>query len=119
MEVKKKISRKELITLLGNLEGEDWSLQRKINRMLTMLFTNEGNVPVSIEWYLEGMKLEEVVNRPVRDVYVEYAEWCELNYLPPEKIILFGKFVRERFPVESIQKKLNGENIKYYVKKRL
>lgn len=113
----REITREELITLLGNLKGDSWSLQRKINKMIELVFSNAEDVPKSIDWYLDGLEANRIINRPVSDLYEDYSEWSKLNYFTPESKRIFSKYVCEKYYVESSSKWVNGKNQKCYVKK--
>lgn len=67
---------------------------------------HEENNPALM--YLEGRNGVEFVNKPVRDVYDDYEQWCQDNAISPNKNMIRNT-LEEKYGLVSGVKRVNGK----------
>lgn len=62
----------------------------------------------TINEFLEGMGLEELIGTPTSEVYQDYTEYCEEKGKVPISNIVFSKCVNSAFDTQCRTKRING-----------
>lgn len=74
----------------------------------------EMNNPILL--FFKETQKDEIVNEPVNDVYRKYNIFCSENNLQPLSKVEFGRITTQHYEVESKPKKIQGKNVRIYVK---
>ena len=63
-----------------------------------------------------SMGEENIKNEPTKSVYMKYQEYCIMNNLQAISNIEFSRQITKRFGFEVVQKKINNNKIKIFMK---
>ena len=74
----------------------------------------EENNPILA--FLNDCELDEIENEPTNDVYKRYTVFCAENSMTPMGNVIFTKQVCKRLGLKVIQKRLNGDKKRIYIK---
>lgn len=66
--------------------------------------------------FLKENGVETIVNQPTSDVYRRYLVFCSENGMQPMSNTVFSKQLNKRTGFRSVQRKVNGKNLKVFVK---
>lgn len=66
--------------------------------------------------FLKENGAETIVNQPTSDVYRRYQIFCSENGMQPMSNTVFSKQLNKRTGFRSVQRKVNGKNLKVFVK---
>lgn len=69
-------------------------------------------------FFKEEITEDDVLNEPTNDIYRKYTEFCINNNFNQMSNMEFGRQVSKYFQVKSKCKKINGEVIRIYIRKR-
>lgn len=109
-----KITKKELIEYLYNLEPDTPELEEQITQMLTILFKRRRVSDNSIEQYLSSVFPDEIVGKMVSRVYGHYCEWCAERGYETQSNKAFSVEVNKKYGVKSAVGKINGKSVRVY-----
>lgn len=102
-----------LVGLKRILENQAFTESEKVKRELEEF--EEANNPI-IGFFNEYPDIE-VENQSTRYVYQRYCEYCVGNNLMPLSRIGFAKQVKQRFDVDIVTKRFEGETQRVFVRK--
>ena len=102
-----------LIGLKRVLANRKFSVCNKVQKQLKEY--EERNNPIIL--FFEEIEDHEIVNEPTKNVYKRYQEFCIVNELQPISNIEFSRQITKRLDLEIINKKINGEKYRIFVKK--
>jgi putative DNA primase/helicase len=74
----------------------------------------EENNPIIA--FISEVGVDAIENEATGDVYKRYQVFCAENSMTPMSNIVFSKQINKRLGFESVQKKINGKNIKMFRK---
>jgi len=66
--------------------------------------------------FLKENGAETIVNQPTSDVYRRYLVFCSENGMQPMSNTVFSKQLNKRTGFRSVQRKVNGKNLKVFIK---
>lgn len=66
--------------------------------------------------YVEGFTAEDFEDKPIKDVYDDYEQWCEDNAVNFNRNMI-GDTLQEKFKLTKGQKWINGKNARCFVSK--
>ena len=71
-----------------------------------------------VDEYLETLNKDMLINEMVKDIYLEYTEYCNREGYDSVNNISFSKKVTTKFNLTSKIKKNNGKSVRVYIEKR-
>lgn len=105
----------EIFNWLYNLEPESKTQKKKIERMMRIIIKKDYYDNSSdTENFLDTLTDEDVINRPSKEVYAKYKEWCKQYSVTPDAKNIFGSAVQENFNVKSTATRIKGKSLRVY-----
>lgn len=92
------------------LEERKFSRSSKVERELTEFEKN--NNPVLA--FFDDMSIEDILNHPTKDIYMQYQVFCAENNFTPMSNIEFSKQINKYFDVEVGTKRIDGKVYKVF-----
>lgn len=90
-----------------------FSTSKKVERELSEFEKN--NNPVLM--FFDDIRIEDLLNQPTKDVYIQYQVFCAENNFTPMSNIEFSKQINKYFDVEIGQKRIDGKVFKVFKSK--
>lgn len=66
----------------------------------------------------EGHTEDYLLDRPMEEIYSDFADWCKLSGVRPNEVVGKIKFyneLKEHYGLDDIRKRVNGERKRYFI----
>ena len=67
--------------------------------------------------FLDLFEIDDISKKTTKEIYDQYFDFCETNDFMPVNKIYFSKAIKQRFPVDIIDKKIKGVKYRVFVVK--
>lgn len=94
------------------IENNEFSKSIKVQKQMDEY--EEENNPILA--FIADTGLEMIENQPTNEVYKRYQVFCAENSMTPMSNIVFSKQINKRLGFTVVQKKLNNQNRKIFIK---
>ena len=84
----------ELLDLITAIKPKLKKQEKLLNALAGTIYKAGAGVD-SLEEYLEIIKREQIINHSVNECYVNYCEWCTLNYMSVKNINEFSSTLQQ------------------------
>ena len=89
----------EIVNVLSDIKPESYTQWKKLRKCMLMFLKDEVD---HTDEYVSKLHKTDVLDRPCAEVYEEYTQWCEMNYITDIiNINSFSKYLRYYFNVSS------------------
>lgn len=95
------------------LANRKFSISKKVQKQLEEY--EETNNPIIL--FIKETEDTEIVNEPTKNVYQKYQEFCILNNFQAISNVEFSRQLKKRLDLDIINKKINGEKYRIFIKK--
>lgn len=90
----------EIYNILLDVKPENFKQWEKLSECMKILMTEDE--PEFVQDYVDTLTLDDILDKPVSEVYSKYLEWCYLNYINDETSVKrFNKYLNYKFGVTT------------------
>ena len=101
----------EIYNWLYDLKPESMEQENKIKAMMRIILLSTDN---NIKDFLEILTLDDILDRPTREVYEKYCEWADENHLVKVGHNIFSESVQNKFYVKSKVVRVKNKTLRVY-----
>lgn len=117
------ISKKEFVKFCYSLNA--WQkrlfveiIEHDIDDILNNDLSNETrNENQGIFLFLNTLTTLDVINKPTKEIYKRYYDFCMGNEIATIGKVYFSKMVKEKFDIDIVDKKIKGKKYRIFVAK--
>lgn len=107
------ISKKEFAEFCFSLNEEQRKSFLEILDLQEKVDFNKEDFGVGL--FLEQLTLDGIENQPTNEIYIQYKIFCKQNKITSTNKIQFSKVVKRVYPVDVMDKKIDGVKYRLFV----
>lgn len=104
----------EIVNIISDIKPESYTQWKKLKKCMLMFLKDEVD---HTDEYVSKLREADVLDRPCVEVYEEYTQWCEMNYITD--IVGnrdFNKYINYYFGLNNKVSKCDGKSVRCYCK---